>query len=508
MKREMPSFFRSLLWQMISRVVCILMVMLIAMSISQYYLLKTSLYNSAGQLLLSRFHNVLVEDIVKIQSQEQLKAASAGFISTMIDTSVSVTVIDSSGQIIAESDSASRDAFGDNLLAEEHDMLQQTVLIPHLTPEKYISQNSSPGIIDIYTVMKNSDGQPFLVQLFKIGNPAQSTGLIQLSTPLTTINNVLNRQLINFVLVSLAALTVGMAAIVFLLKKILRPLSKITEAVSLVSADKLDTKIPSYKSSVETDKLSDAFNAMLDRINLSFTIEQKTKAQMQQFLSDASHELRTPLTAIHGLAEVVSMGAAKDEAQLTLALHSIMSESERLERMVNDLLTLTKLDQQIPIPMEPESLSGILEEIYPSAVIMAGTKTLTYDIQNDLPIMGSRDLLKQVIWNLVQNAFQHTSALGRISVSLDTLAIEAKQYLELSVQDDGYGIPEDSLPYIFDRFYRADSHRARMAGGAGLGLAIVKDIVEQHSGTITVESEVEKGTKVIILLPAIQPRRE
>jgi two-component system OmpR family sensor kinase len=224
---------------------------------------------------------------------------------------------------------------------------------------------------------------------------------------------------------------------------------------------------------------------------------------MQQFLANASHELKTPLTAIHGLAEVLSMGAAKDETQLAAGLQSILSESERLERLVRELLTLTKLDQQVDSPMKPVNLADILSEIRTGAEIMAGQKFLSFQIQDDLTIMANHDHIKQIMLNLIQNAFQHTAEQGKISVTLTACNGAKGTMAVLRVEDDGFGIPRESLDRIFNRFYRVDSHRSREQGGSGLGLAIVKSIVERYGGAIEVESEMGRGTAFNIEFPAI-----
>jgi len=222
---------------------------------------------------------------------------------------------------------------------------------------------------------------------------------------------------------------------------------------------------------------------------------------MRRFVSDASHELRTPLTSIHGFVEVLLRGSAKNENQLYLALNSILIESERMTNLVNDLLLLNRLDNNPEEDKHLEKISDIIEEVYPQLNILSETRKIELNLKDDIYVYVNRNKIKQVIFNLVQNAVRHTDEKkGCITISTDNATESSKGYMVLKVEDNGTGITEEHLGKIFDRFFRSEEHRARKNGGYGLGLSIVKSIVDAHGGKIDVRSEVGVGTTFYIFL--------
>jgi two-component system OmpR family sensor kinase len=243
---------------------------------------------------------------------------------------------------------------------------------------------------------------------------------------------------------------------------------------------------------------------MLEGIEVSFQKEMSIKEKMRQFVSDASHELRTPLTSIHGFVEVLLRGAAKNEEQLHLALNSILIESERLTKLVNDLLLLNRLDIDAEKDMHSEKISDIIEEVYPQLNILSGERKIELKLKDDVFVYGNRNKIKQVIFNLVQNAVKHTDEKnGCITISVDNALGSSKDYVLLKVKDNGTGITEEHLGKIFDRFFRSEAHRSRKDGGYGLGLSIVKSIVDAHGGKIQVKSEVGIGTTFYVFFKKV-----
>jgi len=175
-------------------------------------------------------------------------------------------------------------------------------------------------------------------------------------------------------------------------------------------------------------------------------------------------------------------------------------ESKRIIKLVEDLLFLAKLDQAPEIQVSETNLSHVIREMEPQLNILAGNRTVNFDITEGLRGLYEPDKIKQVILNLFNNAVQHTDPQnGLIKVSL----VAKRKEVVLSIQDNGPGINKESLPHIFDRFYRADTSRARQFGGAGLGLAITKSIVEAHKGRIEVESQLGSGTTFHVYMPLL-----
>lgn len=249
---------------------------------------------------------------------------------------------------------------------------------------------------------------------------------------------------------------------------------------------------------MEIDRLAESFNGMLERLEGSFEAERETKEQMRRFIADASHELRTPLTSIHGFLEVLLRGAVNQPEQLDKALKSMHSESQRLNKLVHDLLLLSKLDRAPHIELKEGSLDKVIREMEPQLHILAVNRKISLHIETDLKCKYDSDQMKQVILNLFQNAVHYTDPeKGHIQISVK----KSDNGVQLLVQDNGLGISDMHLPHVFDRFYRSDSSRTRKYGGAGLGLSITKAIIDAHGGNISVVSQEGEGCTFQVWLP-------
>jgi two-component system phosphate regulon sensor histidine kinase PhoR len=220
------------------------------------------------------------------------------------------------------------------------------------------------------------------------------------------------------------------------------------------------------------------------------------------FVANASHELATPLTTIKGFAETLLDGALEDSKLSAKFLTIIHTEAERMQRLVNELLQLAKLNSheyRQQVKLEATHLMPLLYTAKEDLTTNAEEKNITVDINAtaDPIIMANPDWLKQVLINLLDNSIKYTQPFGRVVLT----CLEENQEAILIVEDTGIGIPATDVPLIFDRFYRVDRARSRNAGGTGLGLAIVKFIVEMHGGKIEVKSTVNIGTTFTIRLP-------
>ncbi len=231
----------------------------------------------------------------------------------------------------------------------------------------------------------------------------------------------------------------------------------------------------------------------------------------REFVANVSHELRTPLTNIRSYTETLLDAAGElpiDTEKQFLGV--INSESERMARIVTDLLTLSKLDYgHMELRMTRFSLGGMLLNVVNAMRLSAEESghTMDIDIPASLPdIVGDRERLEQVVVNILSNAVKYTPSGGHIWLAARRAPGNS---VRITVKDDGVGIPAADVPRLFERFYRVDKARSRAAGGTGLGLAIAKEIVEQHEGNIKLESVYGKGTLVTITLPAgLKPTRE
>jgi signal transduction histidine kinase len=230
---------------------------------------------------------------------------------------------------------------------------------------------------------------------------------------------------------------------------------------------------------------------MIGRLERSFN-------EIRRFTADASHELRTPLTAIRTETEVALRKSLNpDECRQLLA--SILEECERLTRLTDQLLMLSREDTAASQAREPVDLFAVAQNVAETLRPLADTKSLqlSVNIPASLIIHGDEARLRQVLFNLLDNAVKYTPEGGRIEV----LGSTQDHVAAITVQDSGAGIPPEHLPHVFERFYRVDKARTRVEGGTGLGLSIVESIVKAHGGEIELTSTPGKGTTCKVLLP-------
>jgi two-component system phosphate regulon sensor histidine kinase PhoR len=226
----------------------------------------------------------------------------------------------------------------------------------------------------------------------------------------------------------------------------------------------------------------------------------KLEQMRKDFVANVSHELKTPITSIKGFAETLLDGAMKDEQALEHFLSIILKESERLQTLVQDLLDLSKIEQQgFQLHLETIDLTHLLHEIAVMFQRKAEEKGIDFHLHaaKSMYMKGDANRLKQIFINLITNALTYTPTGGKVEVMIE----EQEEEILVHVKDTGIGIDEQEIPRIFERFYRVDKARSRNSGGTGLGLAIVKHLVEAHHGHITVKSTVGKGTTFTVHFP-------
>jgi len=226
----------------------------------------------------------------------------------------------------------------------------------------------------------------------------------------------------------------------------------------------------------------------------------KLESIRKDFVANVSHELKTPITSIRGFAETLEEGAMNEEVLRKEFIKIIHGESKRLQLLIEDLLTLSRLENdEFKLMRTPVSMKELLNEIGLMGEQIATEKGINYIVkaEEDITLLADHDKLKQVLINLLANAVHYTPQHGVVTLDMDKI----DDQLRIRIKDTGIGIDEQDLPRIFERFYRIDKARSRNTGGTGLGLAITKHIVEVHDGQILVESELDVGTTFTILLP-------
>ncbi|MFP7493176.1 ATP-binding protein [Terribacillus saccharophilus] len=469
MKRKYKLKPRTLKKQIVALSCLILAIILTVVGVLQYFLMKDFLYQNEADAMQSQLHSLPPALLEQNDDRHQ---------PFLFDRSLAR--IDTSGNYT--------DLSKENGLSSPR--LEQGEL------SKFMNARDDKSTR--YVVMEDEDGKEQLVVIVADRRFGDINGYLQAGTETASINDVIKGQLQVFILLAIVALSAGILLYTRVIKKALDPLHRIIRRVERTSAENLSEKMEEESEQIEIKRLTVAFNQMIERIDSSFQSERDAKEQMQQFIADASHELRTPLTSIHGFLEVLLRGVADKPEQLYPALESMLKESKRLKKLVEDLLLLTKLNQAEDMQLQEMEVSPILAEMKPHFDMLAGSRRLNFSVKKQLIVAVNKDKLKQVLLNLFYNAVQHTdSEYGEIDVILD----EGEHTAEITVKDNGSGISSAHLPYVFDRFYRSDSSRARLQGGAGLGLSISHAIVKAHRGTIEVHSEKGRGTVFQVSLP-------
>lgn len=393
-----------------------------------------------------------------------------------VPTSTSLTLLDASGAVVG--------GIGGDL---------NTVSV-----RDYIAGYSPAEVAEFegrpFTV--NAAGENFRVLALPLPS---NLGSVAIAQSLNDVNRTLSRLqwlffFIGFVIVGLIAL-----ASRTMIKVGLKPLSEVENTAEKIAAGDLSARLPDAKPTTEVGRLTTSLNTMLARIEESFAIRKTSEDKLRRFVADASHELRTPLTAIRGFAELHRQGAVAGGEDTKQLLSRIEGESVRMGSLVEDLLLLARLDQAREMEHLPVDIAQITRDAVASAQAAGADHpiSLTGDL-DELYTLGDHNRIHQVVANLLANARTHTPAGTEIAVSI----AEGADGVRIAVSDTGPGLSEEDQKRIFERFYRADSSRVRIDGeGSGLGLSIVDAVMKAHGGSVSVASELGKGSTFTLFFP-------
>lgn len=319
--------------------------------------------------------------------------------------------------------------------------------------------------------------------------------VVVVAKDMTTENSILKGLAI--VQVIIAALVMLIIAVVgmWLIHRALRPLRVVEKTASQIAAGNLDKRVPEWPLHTEVGQLAAALNVMLGQLQNSVVDAQEKEQQMRRFVGDASHELRTPLTSLRGYTELYRSGATQDAE---FVFSKIDAESKRMSLLVEDLLALTRAEGSRLDMRAVDMLELVLSVGSSARAAFAGRTINVNNEASGIPMVnGDADRLHQVLLNLVSNGIRHGGEEASVTLTLR----DDEEHVLIDVADDGKGISPEDAAHIFERFYRADTSRTRDTGGSGLGLAIVKSLVEQHGGSISVDSELGSGSVFTICLP-------
>ena len=346
-------------------------------------------------------------------------------------------------------------------------------------------------------------GQAMLHAAAPIQQGTELLGVVQLVRPMQVTLDRVRSTLLSFALAGLAATIVCGLLAVWLSRRLLRPIRALEDASLAIAHGDLDRRVP-VESADEIGELAGAFNSMAQQV-------QTTMEQQRQFVANASHELRTPVTNIKLRSEALLGGGVTDTARAARYLTEIDSEADRLGRLANTLLDLSRLESAASGQGDPAEL------IDPAAMLTAVADDLRLRVENaglailvdapaGLPAIFVRpEQIEAALINLLDNSIKFTPPGGTVRLSVQ--AVEG--ICRITVSDTGPGIPAEDLPYVFDRFYRVDKAHSRQSGrnslgsGAGLGLAIVRSLIEENAGQIRVASAVGEGTTFTVEFPLV-----
>ncbi len=357
------------------------------------------------------------------------------------------------------------------------------------------------------------NGEPIGIFVTKLAPPLPARGCsrntfygyLGVATFYSAEHAILNRLMIMIVIATIAIIGVGSAAIFFFTNLLLSPLRHMRDAAQAIALGDLKQRVRLPQSDDEIGALAVSFNEMIDQVERAFEEQHASERRTHRFVSDASHELRTPLTSLRGFTDVLMRGAKDDPETLQRSLKLMKNETERMSRLVNDLLTLARMDEGNPLNIERVNMLDIgAEAIEQTYILAADGRDVSLQLTTEdeqLEVLADVDRLKQVLLILFDNALKYgrPGAEGWIVLAID----KQENTILMHVIDNGKGITEEDLPHVFERFYRGRNSPTSADGtpiaGAGLGLSIALAIVHAHQGDLTTQSEPGNTTFTVAL---------
>lgn len=323
---------------------------------------------------------------------------------------------------------------------------------------------------------------------------ASAQGVLQIGVSEDDLRDILTVLLAILVVLIPVMLLIASGGGLFLARRALAPVDRMSAAARQIEATDLSRRLPTLRTDDEIGRLARTLNELIARLEAAF-------ARQRQFTADASHELRTPLTIMRGELDVtLRRERTPKEYQDTLA--RVREEVAHLQQLAADLLLLARRnDDDARILGDIVDLAAVVSNVCATLEPLAQGREQTLTLTTaSAPVVGDADDLARLVRNLVENALRYTPEGGRITVAVR----REGERVAVQIADTGVGIASDALPYVFARFYRADTARARASGGSGLGLAIAQAIAQRHGGTITAESAIGRGSTFTAMFPAAE----
>jgi len=486
--------FRSLRFKLTLWYVLILGILLISFSSFLYLTLSRSLYRDVDHKLRS------LAELIASESTSPLSKFGFGNIDQTLEASMNLKPIGKFIQVLDESGRIGR-------TSENLKSVQLPISLNAL-------RNGSKGLIT-YETNRSLGNTPLRIITYPVKENNQVTKMIQVASSLEDVEDALNTLLIILIVTVPSVLMIASLGGQFLANKALKPVDRVTQTARMITSQNLNQRIQTLKVKDEISRLIDTFNEMISRLDQSFR-------QIKQFTTDASHELKTPLTILKGEVEV-ALRKKRPLHEYEQILESNLEEIDRMSKIVEDLLLLSKADiGEIRLNREDIHLTRFISGLTEQMKILAHPKNIRIEIsnhQNEIHVFGDTLRMRELFINLIENGIKYTEAGGSILITLTKETDDsvnpmtpkekkAVTFAKIIVADTGIGIAKEDQDKIFNRFFRVDKARSREQGGSGLGLSICKWIVEAHQGEITVESEPGKGSSFIVRLPLYSQPRE
>ncbi|MBT0993116.1 HAMP domain-containing histidine kinase [Cellulomonas sp. DKR-3] len=355
----------------------------------------------------------------------------------------------------------------------------------------------------------------------------QARAVVTIALPLSDVAETVRSMVLVLLLSGAVILLAGVFAGRWAVRRSLRPLTHIEKTAAAFAAGDFSQRVPAAPASTEVGRLGEALNGMLAQIEQAFAVRTASEARMRRFVADASHELRTPLATIRGYGELYRMGALTTTDQVDDTMGRIESSATRMGGLVEDLLSLARLDEKRQMRRAPVDLTVVAADAVSDLHALDPSRTARLvplvpgGPSGPAVVEGDEAHLRQVVANLVGNVVQHTpagtaveiavglaeqrsdeaSSGGSTSAATGPVAVPGRQVGVVEVRDHGPGIDPEHAARVFERFYRVDASRGRDSGGAGLGMAIVAAIVTAHDGRVDLAQTPGGGTTVRVEIP-------
>lgn len=483
--------FRSLRFKLTLWYVLILGFLLISFSTLLYLTLSRSLYRDVDHKLRA------LAELIALESTSSSSKFGFSNIDQTLEASMNLKPIGKFIQVLDESGRIGR-------TSENLKSIQLPISLNAL-------RNGSKGLIT-YETNRSIRNTPLRIITYPVKEQNQVAKMIQVASSLEDVEDALNTLMLILMVTVPSVLLIASLGGLFLANKALKPVDRITQTARMITSQNLNQRIQTLKVKDEISRLIDTFNDMISRLDQSFR-------QVKQFTTDASHELKTPLTILKGEVEV-ALRKKREPQEYEQILESNLEEIDRMTKIVDDLLLLSKADiGEIRLNRENIDLNRFISGLTEQMKILAQPKNIRIETSNlqesgeqEIHIWGDALRMRELFINLIDNGIKYTEPGGAILITLaketNGCATPAmpqdqpiKRYAKITVADTGIGIAKEDQEKIFNRFFRVDKARSREQGGSGLGLSICKWIVEAHQGEITVESEPGKGSAFIVRLP-------